>query len=76
MAMTQSQAIPAFPTRPVENLTLLELVTRLAADRDTPDAIARSAHGLIRSGRVRLTGNFRGCPIEIDEAAPESARAV
>jgi hypothetical protein len=41
--------------------TLLELVTRLTETTDSEEETVGAALELLESGRVYLTGNFRGC---------------
>ena len=44
--------------------TLLELVTRLSATTADETETVEAAVALLRSGRARLTGNFRNVPID------------
>jgi hypothetical protein len=41
--------------------TLLELVTRLTETTDSAEETVEAALEILDSGRVYLTGNFRGC---------------
>ncbi len=41
--------------------TLLALVTRLGAELPDDEAVVATALRWLDEGRVRLTGNFRGC---------------
>ena len=43
--------------------TLLDLVTGLARQDLSKSAIVTAALESVESGRVMLTGNFRGCPL-------------
>ena len=49
----------------VVRLTLLELVSQIRALTNDEDKIVASVSALLRSGRVRLTGNFRGAEHEL-----------
>ncbi len=44
--------------------TLLELVTQLSATAADENETVEMVVALLRSGRARLTGNFRNVPIE------------
>ena len=46
--------------------TLLALVWGLADEIESPQVLSRVAGDLVISGRVVLTGNFRGCRLELD----------
>jgi len=48
--------------------TLLALVWEMGKEIESPGALAREACQLVNSGRVVLTGNFRGCRLELDGA--------
>jgi hypothetical protein len=41
--------------------TLLALVQSLSDRSDSPEAVVEAAMALVNSGRVVLTGNFKGC---------------
>jgi hypothetical protein len=41
--------------------TLLALVQSLSDRSDSPEAVVEAAIELVNSGRVVLTGNFKGC---------------
>jgi len=56
------------PTR----MTLLELVTRIAAHADTDDEIVILAASLVNSGAVELCGNFRGARFVLDTLVPSA----
>ena len=43
-----------------KNVTLLELVGSLCAVTDDDDEVVATVLAMLRSGRVRLCGNFRG----------------
>ena len=45
--------------------TMLELVQSLARDFDTDEDVVATASTLITSGQIVLTGNFKGCLIEV-----------
>lgn len=47
-------------------VTLLELVTRIAAYVESDDEVARVVAGLVNSGAVELCGNFRGHRFPVD----------
>lgn len=49
--------------------TLLALVWELGDEIESPEALAREAGDLVNSGRVVLTGNFRGCRLELPRSA-------
>lgn len=64
--MRGAAAIPYPPAKAEEprDVTLLELVCALGeVTRDDREVVA-TALEMLRSGRVRLCGNFRGCPID------------
>ena len=46
--------------------TLLALVWEMGKEIESPGALAREAGQLVSSGRVVLTGNFRGCRLETE----------
>ena len=48
--------------------TMLELVSRLSDEIDDEGAVVELAAELVNSGRAILTGNFRGCRIELEAA--------
>ncbi len=50
--------------REVLETTLLELVTRVSVTTSDENETVEMAFELLRSGRARLTGNFRNAPIE------------
>jgi hypothetical protein len=52
-------------------VTLLELVTRIAAYVDTDDEVVILAASLVNSGAVELCGNFAGVRFVLD--APVSS---
>lgn len=45
-------------------VTLLELVVAAGATTDSDEGVTTQVRHLLQSGRVRLTGNFAGAPIE------------
>jgi hypothetical protein len=49
--------------------TLLALVWELQNDTNSADEVAVTAAQLVNDGRVVLTGNFRGCRLELQESA-------
>jgi len=49
---------------PVDEVTLLELVTRLNRTTQTESETVETALGLLEAGSVRLIGNFRGCSLQ------------
>ena len=53
----------SFPTEPVRS-TLLSLVQSLQELTNFEDEVVESARELVNSGRVILTGNFKGCRLE------------
>ena len=53
-------------------VTLLELVTRIAAHVDTDDEIVILAAALVNSGAVELCGNFAGVRFVLDAPVPSS----
>lgn len=61
--MTAAQPIPAEGSEP-EGTTLLDLVRSIAEVTDDEQEIVATVMHMLRSGRVRLTGNFRDAPIE------------
>ena len=44
-----------------QNVTLLELVGAVCEVTDDDDEVVATVLAMLRSGRVRLCGNFRGC---------------
>jgi hypothetical protein len=51
-------------TANTRDVTLLELVSAISdVSRDDAEVVATILH-LLRAGRVRLCGNFRGAPVE------------
>jgi len=55
-------------TRAVRSVTLLELVTAVSeTTADEREIVAAVLH-MLRSGQVRLSGNFRGEPVESFES--------
>jgi hypothetical protein len=44
--------------------TLLDLVWSASESTPGEDQLVAGVAGLLRSGRVRLTGNFRGVPVD------------
>ena len=63
--MSAAPTTPALGDGPeVRSLTLLELVQAIASVTDDEREIVATVAHLLRSGRVRLCGNFRGVPIE------------
>lgn len=61
--MTANEIVASQPTRPVHT-TLLALVTSLEQVADDEIAVVEAVQTLTRSGRVVLTGNFRGCSLD------------
>ena len=55
-----------------KNVTLLELVESVCDTTDDDDEVIAIVLQMLRSGRVRLCGNFRGASIE--DLAPDGAR--
>ena len=53
----------SFPTEPVHS-TLLSLVQSLQESTSSEDEVVENARELENSGRVILTGNFKGCRLE------------
>ena len=53
----------SLPTAPVHS-TLLSLVQSLKGSASSEDEVVESAMQLVNSGRVVLTGNFKGCRLE------------
>ncbi len=49
---------------PVVYSTLLSLVQSLQDSTDSEDELIETAAELVNSGRVVLTGNFKGCRLE------------
>ena len=63
MALTTAATIRAHSAPEGLGMTLLELVTALGESGGDPDTVVEQALSLLESGRVRLTGNFRGCTL-------------
>jgi hypothetical protein len=58
-------AIPkSWPIPSPLGITLLELVTRISQLAETEADTVELVYALLESGRVRLTGNFRGLRLE------------
>jgi hypothetical protein len=55
---------PARNENPVERTTLLELVWHLGTEAESEVAVVAAVEPLLRSGSVRLIGNFRDVPVE------------
>ena len=60
-ASNASASQAGFECRPV---TLLELVTAISEVTDDEGEIVATVAHLLRSGRVRLKGNFRGAALD------------
>jgi hypothetical protein len=60
-AALRFQALPQGEGRPV---TLLELVTAVCESTSDDDEVVCTVLHLLETGRVRLSGNFRGTPID------------
>ncbi len=58
-----SAAATASPARPVET-TLLDLVQAVSEVAQSEAEVVATVHQMLRSGRVRLTGSFRGSILE------------
>jgi len=56
-------AAPAI-VREVQEVTLLELVQAVSEESRSDAEVVAVVLYLVRSGRVRLCGNFRGSPLE------------
>jgi hypothetical protein len=63
MAAPVAHPRPAQPDRP-RDLTLLELVRAVSEVTDDEREVVATVLYLLRSGHVRLCGNFRNVPIE------------
>lgn len=48
--------------------TMLELVCRLSQEIDDENTVIALAAEMVNSGKAILTGNFRGCRIELEAA--------
>ena len=59
-AALRAQAMQEAETEAVVETTLLELVTTLGELTDDDREVVTTVIELLRSGRVRLIGNFRG----------------
>jgi hypothetical protein len=44
--------------------TLLDLVWRLGAEVESEEATVAAVESMLANGRVELSGNFRGVPVE------------
>ncbi len=64
--MTAAHSIPARESEP-QPTTLLELVRSISQVTDDEREIVATVLHLLRSGRVRLIGNFRN--VSVDELA-------
>ena len=51
--------------REVVHTTLLQLMQRITRETGDDQAAAEWAFEELRTGRARLTGNFRGVPVEV-----------
>ena len=59
--------LAATPETPVFS-TLLDLVCRLGDEIEDESAVVERAAELVNSGAAVLTGNFRGCRLELEAA--------
>ena len=59
-AISETGPLPATETQ----LTLLELVSAISEMTASDTEVTEAVLSLLRSGRVRLCGNFKGEPIE------------
>jgi hypothetical protein len=70
--MTRNAAAAVLETQPVQEserqLTLLELVSAVSETTSNDDEVTETVLHLLRSGRVRLCGNFKDEPIESFES--------
>jgi predicted nucleic-acid-binding protein len=64
-AMVRAQALEEAGTDAVVETTLLELVTTLGELTEDDREVVSTVVELLRSGRVRLIGNFRGQKIAV-----------
>jgi hypothetical protein len=62
--VTDVANIGAGPNQPPVYTTLLALVQSLQDDGRSEDDVVETALQLVNSGRVVLTGNFKGCRLE------------
>jgi hypothetical protein len=46
------------------NVTLLELVSAICETTEDDQEVVRTVLHLLETGRVRLSGNFRGAPVD------------
>jgi hypothetical protein len=61
--MNDPTCVPG-PGEPVVRTTLLDLVWRMAEESDAESQLVEAVEQRLRSGSVRLTGNFRDVPVE------------
>ena len=59
--MTNTTLVGTIRQPEPRGMTLLQLVTLLDRETESPDETVESAFDLLESGQVFLTGNFRGC---------------
>lgn len=57
-------AAETLPPNLIRKTTLLELVTAVSESTSNEREIVATVLEMLRSGRVRLCGNFRGCDID------------
>lgn len=58
------------------NVTMLDLVTAVGRDAESEAELIATVVYLVRTGRVRLSGNFRGCRFDTaDVTAADTAGA-
>jgi hypothetical protein len=72
MAVQSAFSGPVQGDPPKLRTTLLELVTLLSHLTESEEETLAMARSLLASGRVQLTGNFRGCCHELLTSEPGS----
>lgn len=56
------------------NITLLELVCEVSREANSEAEVVERVSSLVNSGRVRLSGNFRGARFDQGNSTPGRAR--
>ena len=65
MSAAAKLRIEASPTGEPLALTLLELVEAVSDVTTNEDEVVATVQHILRTGRIRLCGNFRGAPVSI-----------